>query len=241
MFYSFKKNTFFLVLFIFCLLATPLSAQPHSDVGLAGIIKNKALIVFSDGKTRTMAVGETYQNIKLLSLREQNATIEITLPDKTTQKRGLRLGQTVANNVDEQKTMAEPTNNRCTPRQITLTRPADSEGMYIASGYINNKPVQFLVDTGATYVSMSEPQARKIGIKNYKEGKQGITRTANGTKTVYYVTLDSVRVSSIQLQNVPAVIGGEEGHPKILLGNSFLKEFDIRTIGNTMHIKQVCP
>ena len=41
----------------------------------------------------------------------------------------------------------------------------DRSGHYFAEGLVNGRPVQFLVDTGATDVAISEAAARSLGIE----------------------------------------------------------------------------
>jgi len=53
-----------------------------------------------------------------------------------------------------------------------------SYGHYIATGKINNTKVTFLVDTGASYVSVPEDVANKVGLK---KGAEMLVSTANGT------------------------------------------------------------
>ena len=52
-------------------------------------------------------------------------------------------------------------------------------------------------------------------------------------RTVYLVTLDSVRVGGIELQNVEAIVI-EQGLHVALLGNSFLNRMEMRREGQTM-------
>ena len=55
-------------------------------------------------------------------------------------------------------------------------------GHYVASGYINQQPVVFLLDTGASDISVPEVLAQKIGLKR---GRAMQYQTANGMITVY--------------------------------------------------------
>ena len=109
--------------------------------------------------------------------------------------------------------------------------------MYITQGSINNFSVQFLVDTGATWVAMSEVVAKRLGI-NYYRGRKGYAGTASGTAEIYKVTLDKVKVGDIELRNVPAAVISGYGSHQVLLGNSFLKRCEMTRTKSVMILKK---
>jgi aspartyl protease family protein len=94
------------------------------------------------------------------------------------------------------------------------------------AGQINGREVQFMVDTGASTVAMSESDARRINLK-FENGKKVRVSTANGASTGYLVRLDSVRVGSAVVYNVEAVVS-PQSMPFVLLGNSFLNRFQMQ-------------
>ncbi|MGZ5089554.1 MAG: TIGR02281 family clan AA aspartic protease [Burkholderiales bacterium] len=104
-------------------------------------------------------------------------------------------------------------------------------GNYTAVVSINGKTVRGLVDTGATFVSMSARTANELGV-SYRTGKQVQMITANGTTVDRAVMLSSVTVGNITLDQVEAVVG-EADHP-LLIGMSFLGRLTINTDGNGM-------
>lgn len=109
--------------------------------------------------------------------------------------------------------------------------------MYITQGSINNLSVQFMVDTGATWVAMSEAVARRLGI-NYFRGIKAYAGTASGVAAVYKVTLDKVKVGDIELRYVrAAVIPGYRSN-QVLLGNSFLKRVEMTRTKSMMILKK---
>ncbi|HEY6721164.1 MAG TPA: TIGR02281 family clan AA aspartic protease, partial [Burkholderiales bacterium] len=116
-------------------------------------------------------------------------------------------------------------------RSTTLT--ADVQGHFVVDGQINGGAVRFLVDTGATVVSLSSVDANRLGI-DYLKGQRGLMNTANGTAAAYHVKLDTVRVGDIVVNNVDAAV--LEGNPMsfALLGMSFLKRMEMRREGETM-------
>lgn len=109
-------------------------------------------------------------------------------------------------------------------------------GLYNIAGSIDNQMVDFVVDTGASYLTMSMNQADKLHI-NYIAGRQIDMSTANGNTQAYVVTLKKVRIGGIEVENIEAAIIANESSSKILLGMSFLKHVDMEQRGNTMVLK----
>ena len=68
---------------------------------------------------------------------------------------------------------------------------------------------------------------------NYKSGQIGRVNTANGSVPVYRVRLDTVKVGSIELNQVDAVVQ-QAGLPFALLGMSFLNRMEMRRDGEKM-------
>lgn len=99
----------------------------------------------------------------------------------------------------------------------------DRSGHYFAEGTINNQPLVFLVDTGATDVAISESAARDLGLKF---GPRIRVQTAAGPVGAWVTRVDSVTVGGLRLENVRATITPGLGN-KALLGMSFLKHFSI--------------
>jgi len=100
----------------------------------------------------------------------------------------------------------------------------DRNGHYEAQGTINGQPVTFLVDTGATDVSMPESAARALGLEF---GPRVTVMTAAGPAGAWMTRLDEVTVGGIRRENVRATItaGNFDG---ILLGMSFLKHYSLQ-------------
>lgn len=107
-------------------------------------------------------------------------------------------------------------------------------GHYVATGKINNKPVTFLLDTGATLISIPSSIAEKLQLK---KGYPSKNRTANGTITVYGTNLDSVSIGAIELQHIRATINPYMEGEEILLGMSFMKHLEMTQKGNMMVLR----
>jgi aspartyl protease family protein len=180
------------------------------SVSMGGSLGNNALLVI-DGKPRNVAVGATVEGVRLVSVSGNEAVIDVKGKRAT-----LRLGDAQVNLGGRMSDGGG--------RQIVLS--AESGGHFFSNGTINGKTVRFLVDTGATNVSMSQDDADRIGL-DYKSGQRGMSRTANGVVPVYRTSLTSVRVGDVQVYNVDATImPGQMSY--VLLGNSFLTRFQMR-------------
>lgn len=208
---------FWLVFGICLILMVP---RVHAvDVGLAGLFPGKALLTISGGPPRIVAVGVTTpEGVKVVSTDGETATLEVS-----GKKRVLRVGQNVA---------AQPSTSGS--QKVVLT--ADSAGHFLTSGNINGTTVRFLVDTGASMVSLGASDARRIGIDASK-GEQAITSTANGQAVVTRVKLDNLRVGEITMNNVDALVH-QQDMPFALLGMSFLNRMEMQREGDTMTLKK---
>ena len=194
--------------FAFALLAS--TAAHGQSVSMAGSLGTRALLVI-DGKPRQLAIGETAGGVKLLAVSTNDALVEVN-----GKRLALQLG-------------GAPTNlggaaSAGTGDRIVLT--SGSGGHFITSGTVNGSTARFVVDTGATMVTMSAQDAERVGI-DYKKGAAGYSSTANGMVPAYRVMLSTVRIGDVQVYNVEATVL-PSSMPYLLLGNSFLDRFQMR-------------
>lgn len=108
-------------------------------------------------------------------------------------------------------------------------------GHYVTRGKINNQPVTFMLDTGASDISVPDKIAKKLKLKY---GQQQHYRTANGLIIGYLTTLNSVSIGKIKLRNVRASINPKMHDDEILLGMSFLKHIEFTQRGDTLILRQ---
>jgi len=118
-------------------------------------------------------------------------------------------------------------------RSIELQR--NRHGHYVTSGRINDKKVTFLLDTGATDVSIPAPVANYLDLK---KGFASQVQTANGVITVYSTRLNKVEIGNIVLHDVRAHINPQMHDREILLGMSFLKQLEFNQQGDKLTITQ---
>jgi aspartyl protease family protein len=117
--------------------------------------------------------------------------------------------------------------------RATTSLIADGRGHFTAQGTINGASITFLVDTGATLVTISAVDARRCGI-DYSKGQMRVANTANGPVTFHQVTLDSVKVGDIVLNNVTAAVQESGLSTGALLGMSFLQRTEMTRDGANM-------
>lgn len=108
-------------------------------------------------------------------------------------------------------------------------------GHYVSSGHINGVAVTFMLDTGATDVSIPAHIAQKIGLQR---GRELIYRTANGRAKVYATELGEVALGGIKLNNIRATINPNVTDNDILLGMSFLKQLEFTQRGDSLTLRQ---
>ncbi len=192
-------------------LAGPAAA---TDLNVVGLFGNKAVVSINGSQPRTLSVGQrSPEGVELVAVDRETATFEVD-----GQRRTLRLGQ--------------PYVSRAAGTGNSVTIKADARGMFWTEGQVNGGNVRFLVDTGATTISLSAADARRLGI-DYLKGPRGVVTTAAGPTSAYKVTLDSVRVGDIAMNQVDALVI-EAGPPFVLLGMSFLNRTEMRREGETM-------
>lgn len=190
-----------------------------ADIIVLGLFKNKAIVEI-DGKRRTLKKGKASpEGVILIS-----ADSEIAILDIGGEQKEFKLGRHIGTNF-KQKKQAEAKIMRV-------------NGMYATAGFINGRPVNFLVDTGATWIAMNSHQARSLGINFRYIGKRAHVSTANGVVPIYRITLAKVRVGEIELTNVAAGVLEGNSPSEVLLGNSFLNRVEMQRQGQVMLLKQ---
>jgi aspartyl protease family protein len=109
---------------------------------------------------------------------------------------------------------------------------AERNGHFHAQADINGRPVEVMIDTGATMVALSYEDAERAGLLLNDKDFTRSASTANGIARVAPVTLDRVSIGDITVRDVPAAVA-ERGRLKTsLLGMSFLSRlsrFDMRS------------
>jgi aspartyl protease family protein len=106
-----------------------------------------------------------------------------------------------------------------------LVIPRQRDGHFHVKGEVNRQPVVFLIDTGASHVSVSQALADQAGLP---AGSPITLQTANGSRAGRLVRAVPVRVGHLVLNDASVSVGLSGLEPRqALLGQSFLKHFDV--------------
>ncbi|MDB5940292.1 MAG: hypothetical protein JWP77_2656 [Polaromonas sp.] len=116
-----------------------------------------------------------------------------------------------------------------------LLIPRARDGHFYELGQVNGQPVNFLVDTGASLVTVSAEFASKASIP---AGKPTVFSTAKGPLKGAVVSEVAVSVGPMAVSSVRVGVG-LEGHDENaeLLGQSFLSKFDVVLQKNQMLLR----
>lgn len=109
--------------------------------------------------------------------------------------------------------------------------PRSPDGHYYLTLDINGTAVDFVVDTGASQVVLSQRDAARIGIDLDALDYVGAANTANGVVRTAPVVLDTVTLGGMTDQRVGAVVNGGEMDTS-LLGMTYLGLYDRIEISN---------
>ena len=121
---------------------------------------------------------------------------------------------------------AAPKFAEVTPHQLrTASLRKEGDGHYWATARVNGAVVKFLVDTGATMISLTKRDARKIGVDTDTLVRSVDVRTAAGRVKAGTVYIETIEIDGVVLENVQAVVL-EEGLEYSLLGMSFLNRLE---------------
>jgi aspartyl protease family protein len=202
------------------LLAAAVSAAAINKITVVGLFKDTAIVVI-DGTRRLLRSGDTSpEGVTLVSATSIEAVLEI---DGEQKRYGLggQIGGSYARS-EQPKVRIWPTPNH----------------MYLVTGSINGFPVDFIVDTGATLVSLSGKEAKRLGIDYRVVGTPGRSSTASGIEEIYLVKLNKVRVGDIELRDIQGAVHDGDFPPAVLLGMSFLGRLTMRQDGQVLELEK---
>ena len=106
--------------------------------------------------------------------------------------------------------------------EITINLAKD--GHFYLRVKINQIPILFMVDTGASDVVISRKEAQKIGINIDKLNFNRRYQTANGVSFGAGAVADEIEFAGIKFNNVPISVNSADMGTS-LLGMSFLRKF----------------
>lgn len=190
-------------------LARGAGNPPTTDILVYALFQGKAVLMVN-GTKRVLKEGErSPEGILLVSSDGDSATVEMH-----GRRERLTLGSHLGSAISA-------------PIQAEVRLYPDASGMYVTDGTINGQSVRFLVDTGATLVSMNAVLAKRLNI-DFRMGRKGKVETASGVEDAYGITLKSVKVGTVELRDVDAVVIDGSYPTDVLLGMSFLSRLEMQ-------------
>ncbi len=189
----------------------------EENIAVMGLIGEKALLRI-DGKHYQLRIGESsLDGVVLIAISSDRRGVVLEI-----------------NGIEKSYRLGSGTNTTSGTAKII----ADRSGLYRTEGKINGKPVSFIIDTGASHVSLSQKQAEQLAI-NYKQStKTGKAETVNGIVDVHIIMLNEVEVGDIALSNVEASVHDGDFDSAVLLGMSFLKQIKIKREGDVLELSR---
>ncbi len=113
--------------------------------------------------------------------------------------------------------------------------PSNAIHSFHVPGTINDIPVHFVVDTGASIVTVPENVAKKTKLK---KGIMHQAQTASDIITVHQTMIKKLQIGSITLYNIRATINPHSHSNDVLLGMSALKHLKVQLKDGYMILSQ---
>ena len=207
---------------LFVLMATfAVSGSANAPVEAVGLFKDRAMIRVL-GKEHYLTIGQTSPEGATLVesdaqhavVRYKDETYKLTLSD--------RVGGTFQ-----------------AANQTSLSIAPDEIGQYRMQGSINGHMVDFLVDTGASLVAISERTAKQMGIRFADSPERAPVVTAQGQVNSYLVDLDTLTIGGIQTHHIRAAVIPGDYPLEVLLGMSFLRKVKMDQQAGVLVLKQL--
>lgn len=188
----------------------------YPEIEVRALFPNAALLSI-DGEELLLKAGqEDVEGIKLIRADTQEVELQFT-----NENRIFKLSKRVT-------TVFKPVDSA-----PSVSISLDGYGRYMTAGSINNKPLELMVDTGASTVALNSDTATELGI-DFEKGIPIPITTASGAVRGFRINLDSVQVGEIRMANVEAIVIRGKYPEKALLGMSFLLNMEIKQTSNVL-------
>ena len=191
-------------------LLTAGASVADTQVNIVGLFSNKAVLIINGGKPKTLSVGQTSDGVKLIAADSQAATLQV---EGSTKRLGMGQAASVA--------------GKSSNASASAVLYANPQGHFVSDCQINGASLKFILDTGATSVALNSGDAKFANI-DYKRGEPMQVSTANGVVTAYRVTIATLKIGSITLNQVEASVLEGGSPPVVLLGMSALNRLDMK-------------
>lgn len=195
------------------LLFLPLAAWADTQVNVVGLFPGKAVLIINNGRPVTLSAGQTLEGVRLVSADSSQAVLQVEGKRKVL---GMGQAATVAGSAGTSAGSA--------------TLYADSAGHHYGEGQFNGKTLKYVVDTGASLVSLNSGDAKFAGI-DYRKGEQVMMQTANGNVLAYRININTLKIGSVVLNQVEGIVHEGGSPPVVLLGMSALNRLEMKRDG----------
>lgn len=186
---------------------------------------DKALLSVNRGAPRVARAGDSVDGVKLLAVRPDG--VELLVDGR---RHRLAIGQGF-----QAPTTAAGEAAYDQAGRVVLT--ADGHGHFPVPGIVNGLSVRFVLDTGASLVSLPASVARQAGVR-LDNASPVVINTANGRARAHRVVLNSVKVGGIAVHLVEALVVDDAALSVPLLGMSFLNRTNMLREGDTLVLTQ---
>jgi aspartyl protease family protein len=104
----------------------------------------------------------------------------------------------------------------------TVTLQSDRRGHFQVDARVDGRAVDFMVDTGASVIALTESSAAKVGIRPLRSDYTSPVSTANGVVKGARTRLASVDIGGLEVRDVEAMVLPDNVLSENLLGLSYL-------------------
>jgi aspartyl protease family protein len=189
---------------------------------VVGLFNDKAVVMINGGKPQRISIGQTVDGVKLVSADSSGATFVVD-----GKRQVLKMGQSAS----IASSGGTTTNEGGVNSPVNLY--ADSAGHFYGNLSINGATLKYVVDTGATTVAMNSGDAKYAKI-DYEKGEKVNVSTANGVTQAYLVTINTLKIGTIVLNNVQATVNEGGSPPVVLLGMTAQNHLDVKRENSIM-------
>lgn len=190
-----------------------------TQINIVGLFNNKALVMINGSGPHHLQAGQTKSGVKLLSANSDAATLEIE-----GKRRVLKMGQAAF-------VAVSPSAPDAVNSPVSLY--ADQAGHFFGNLTLNGGSFKYIIDSGATNVTLNSDDAKAAKI-DYKQGIKVNMATANGVIPAFKITLNTLKIGTIVLNNVDATVIEGSSPPFILLGMSAQNRLNIKRENSIM-------
>ena len=240
-----NPNKFFTIFISFIVLTIPnICVAVNSPIQFKVVALSKHKIVIAnldDAKRKVLNIGDiTDSGLTLVSATSSAATFK----DNNNQLISMGINNEISTTYSNSSSDSDTSNNGDTSssnsnksNNAVETIKLNKQNQYITTITINSKDVMAIIDTGANFVTLNSHIADQLGL-SYKYGTKINVSTASDNTNGYRVTLKSLKLGSIDLASIDAIIIEGNNPEMTLVGMSFLKNLDLQYSGDRLEIKK---